>query len=194
MNRISFIKRLLATLFGAAIVKPGHSMPEALEPTQGSSRPKGVTGENSHPDPSSASGSASKTSQAEPIYLLSATVAGTHYYDFPTVGPQLLDPQTSHLEPIEHPATLVLEPDNEFDFRAIEVWWKDHKMGYIPKRDNKVLYNLMKDGNTLQALVRLQYNHQPEDIINIADFSYAYELRIRVYLPVNPAMAGAQPA
>lgn len=190
MNRISFLKRLLATLFGAAIVKPGHSMPEVLEPTEGSSRPKGVTGENSHPDPSSASGSASKTSPPAPRYLLSATVAGTHYYDFPEVGPQLLEPQTPHLEchpehlecHPEHPATLVLEPDNEFDFRAIEVWWKDHKMGYIPRKDNKVLYNLMKDGHQLQAFIRVCPANVGDELIYVSDFQSAYILRIRVYL------------
>lgn len=182
MNRVSFLKRLLATLFGAA-VSP------SLQAQRGNLQ-----------EPNSR-------------YLLSATVAGTVYYDFPREGPSLLNAVSSsdsrnEIEPAlsmskcienskpypEHPATLQLEPENEFDYRAIAVYWKQHKMGYIPRRHNKVPYNLMKDGVQLKAYIRLVSSsdhasawlyREPEELIHISDqdFEYAHDLRIRVYLP-----------
>lgn len=77
----------------------------------------------------------------------------------------------------EHEATLSLEPHNPHDHRAIEVFWQGHKMGYVPRRDNKILYNLMRDGASLTAKVRVVVddNHwHPDD-------ETVHSLRIRVY-------------
>lgn len=175
MNRISFLKRLLATLFGAAL-SPSLQANSSLRAQRGNLQ------------------------ESSSRYLLSATVAGTPYYDFPEVGPQLLNPVISsdsrnenriEKSSLEHPATLQLEPTNAFDYKAIEVYWNSHKMGYIPRRHNKVLYNLMKDGAQLEANIRLVSSsdhasawlyREPEELINIADELDAYHLRIRVYL------------
>jgi hypothetical protein len=83
----------------------------------------------------------------------------------------------------EFPATLKLEPDNPYDHRAIAVYWNGYKMGYVPRKDNKVLYNLLKDGHTLQTKLRLQLNFEPEpDHLYTYDFENVYEMRIRVFL------------
>jgi hypothetical protein len=167
MNRQSFLKRLLATLFGAAIANPSLRAQTSVIPS--------AAEESDHTEP------------VEVRYLLSATVAGTYYYDFPQVGEQLFGPDASEFDRsfqhMEHPAQLVLDTHNPFDFRAIEVWWNDHKMGYIPRKDNKVLYNLLKDGHQLQAFIRLQYLHDPDMLVHVSGIEGLYELRIRVYLP-----------
>lgn len=204
MNRIQFIKRLLASIFGAAIVKQSKA---TVIPTEAAC-PELVEREESIPNLR---------------YLLSATVAGTPYYDFPTAGKQLLtlnepeedlypdptvdySPTAPHPNPNhalyaprlrrfdEHPAILKLEPDNEFDFRAIEVYWRQYKMGYIPRAQNKVLYNLLKDGATLEAKIRVEYDqpvphlHFNYNYLTQKGGKYPYKLkdgfslRIRVYL------------
>jgi hypothetical protein len=204
MNRLQFLKRLLATLFGAAIAKPGNAKPF----TERSRGEQGKELEKLDFD----------SAQPSLRYLLSATVAGQWYYDFPTVGGDLLGEDEDgtlrysnrtegssrptgvtlgsrqanpvgfenlslrHTHP-EHPAQLVLEPDNPYDHRAIAVYWNGYKMGYVPRKDNKVLYNLLKDGHTLQTKLRLQLNFEPEpDHLYTYDFENVYEMRIRVYL------------
>jgi hypothetical protein len=178
MNRLQFLERLLATLFGAAVAKHAKPFTECSRGEQG--REAGELGFDS--------------SQSSSHYLLSATVAGTPYYDFPEVGPQLLvveepeDPPIGVLIPPslpsfkEFPATLKLEPNNAFDYRAIEVFWGAHKMGYIPRRHNKVLYNLLQDDEKLDAYIRLKHASNGDAITTTHGFEYAYDLRIRVYL------------
>lgn len=183
MKRIEFLKRLLTTFFGAMTVSSFSANPERSQRVKdlGSAEP-------------------GRSTQPTPRYLLSATVAGTPYYDFPNVGLQLLqaaDPNHRTLSEAEghshendeqlpeHPATLVPEPDNEFDFRAIAVYWNGHKLGYIPQRHNKVLYNLLKDGAQLQALIRLQCQYDENLLVNVDGWQQLYDLRIRVYLLEN---------
>ena len=187
MNRISFLKQLLATLFGAAL-SPSLQANSSLRAQRGHLNTSVIPTER----------------EESKRYLLSATVAGTPYYDYPEVGmglfkqgrtlsevegysesqPRRLRLRSAYPEPPEHPATLKLEPTNAFDFRAIEVYWNSHKMGYMPRRHNKVLHNLMKDGAALKAYIRLQraQNWQDDEFISDQDFEYAHDLRIRVYL------------
>ena len=45
------------------------------------------------------------------------------------------------------PLRLVREPDNDYDGRAVAVWTPDgHKLGYVPRIDNKPLARLMDAG------------------------------------------------
>jgi len=59
--------------------------------------------------------------------------------------------------------TLVREPDNPYDARAVRVEWNGHKLGYIPRIENEAVARQMDRGNALQARVtRLTYyrNHR----------------------------------
>lgn len=178
MNRISFLKRLLATLFGAAIV-----------------RSSSAAGSQAIADGHAEQREASLPAQPSPRYLLSATIAGKHYYDFPKHGAKLLvdgeDLYTSiHSDFSEHPAQLVAEPDNPFDFRAIAVYHQGHKMGYLPRKDNKIIYNLLKDGAVLEAKLRLHIHEAIEpDHLYSYDFEQMYDMRIRVYLMEGEGVA-----
>lgn len=196
MNRIQFIKRLIVSIFGAAATTSLRARPFA---ERGRSKQGGSTG-------------AVDFDSAQPTqrYLLSATVAGTPYYDFPAIGSQLLAvEEPEDLDPDvlippslpsfkEFSANLQLEPDNEFDFRAIEVYWRQYKMGYIPRAHNKVLYNLLKDGATLVAKIRVvsssdrgtrsacaervEVYREPNNDTSQYNLTDYFSLRIRVYL------------
>ena len=159
MKRIDFLKRLFATGLGVTIAK--HVKADSLQPEK---------------------------TRVNKRYLLSATVAGQQYYEFENVGFKLFGDEdfenSSHSESPEHDAHLLLEPDNPYDFRAVAVYWKDHKMGYLPRKDNKVIYNLLKDGHQLETKLRIKhaFDFDPECDYGPHTFGWDYEMRIRIYL------------
>lgn len=77
--------------------------------------------------------------------LLEAPVAGFQYYEGARLWP-LLNPGD--------PLTLVREPANPYDDKAVVVYWKGDKLGYLPRSDNTVIANLMDQGRALHARLR----------------------------------------
>ncbi len=58
--------------------------------------------------------------------------------------------------------TLVREPDNRYDARAVRVEWRGHKIGYVPRRENADVARLMDGGQVLAArIVRLAEVRDP---------------------------------
>ncbi|HVY07395.1 MAG TPA: HIRAN domain-containing protein [Burkholderiales bacterium] len=58
--------------------------------------------------------------------------------------------------------TLVREPDNAYDARAVRVDWNGHKLGYVPKAENEAVARQMDRGNKLEArIVRLNKSRDP---------------------------------
>ncbi len=49
--------------------------------------------------------------------------------------------------------TLVREPDNPHDPLAIRVEWQGHKLGYVPRKENRAVAEAMDRGEHLQARV-----------------------------------------
>ncbi|WP_273150301.1 HIRAN domain-containing protein [Methylophaga thiooxydans] len=49
------------------------------------------------------------------------------------------------------------EADNPYDKRAVGIYWKDAKLGYIPCRDNAVISQMLDRGEKLQVQI-LQLN------------------------------------
>lgn len=78
-------------------------------------------------------------------YLYSGPVNGTYYYEARKVYDRI-----AHNDLLE----LRLEPENDHDYRAIEVFWQGYKLGYVPRADNKVIYNLMENGAVVEARIR----------------------------------------
>lgn len=75
-------------------------------------------------------------------FLYGAYIAGTAYYEalnwFDSIGNgDLLE--------------LRLEPENKYDYQAVEILWKGRKLGYVPQVDNTIIYNLLKEGRKLEA-------------------------------------------
>lgn len=101
-------------------------------------------------------------------YLYSGPVNGTYYYEARKVYDRI-----AHNDLLE----LRLETDNEHDHRAIEVYWKGHKLGYVPRADNKVIYNLMKDGVAMEARIKKENRKvlaECDDLYNL--------IRMRVWM------------
>jgi hypothetical protein len=58
--------------------------------------------------------------------------------------------------------TLVREPDNPYDGRAVRVDWQGHKLGYVPRRENEAVARQLDRGNKLEArIVRLTRHRDP---------------------------------
>jgi hypothetical protein len=103
-------------------------------------------------------------SPAEILVQVSLT-AGLRYHEAKQVWDQMHVGDT---------LTLVREPDNAFDARAVRVEWQGHKLGYIPRIENEAVARQMDRGNALQArITRLTYyrNHRRK-------------LEFEVYLPL----------
>jgi hypothetical protein len=49
--------------------------------------------------------------------------------------------------------TLVREPENPYDAKAIRVEWQGHKLGYVPRRENQAVAAALDQGRTLRARI-----------------------------------------
>lgn len=89
------------------------------------------------------------------IYLYTLNIAGIRYY---------IDNDLS-LEENEE-LRLKREPENQYDKYAIAVYNSEKKIGYIPRRNNKVFARLMDGGKSILAKVKCvdYYFDEIEDI------------------------------
>ncbi len=67
---------------------------------------------------------------------------------------------------------LKAETDNKFDARAVAVYYNEHKLGFIPKSDNRIFYKLLGMG----------YNAIFETTIQQVDATEHPEHQIRVVI------------
>lgn len=75
------------------------------------------------------------------LRLHDSHIAGTAYYDFERVAGQLRAGDA---------LTPRREPDNPYDPRAVELYWKGVKLGYLPRLDNAAVAGLMDRGYAIQ--------------------------------------------
>lgn len=102
----------------------------------------------------------------EDIYLITLDVAGLCYIDnIDELFPQL--EKGSHLE-------LFRDKNNEFDKNAILVKFNGETIGYVPKKDNVILANLMDGGKKLYGMIE---NASKEEVY-IGDESKVVEFKI----------------
>ncbi|EKF75771.1 hiran domain protein [Alcanivorax hongdengensis A-11-3] len=91
--------------------------------------------------------------------LMDTRIAGSGYYAFSGVA-MLLGPGDA--------LSLRRQPENPHDHLAVEVFWKNHKLGYLPRRGNAVSAALMDQGGRLSAEVLAVLDHaehwEPLDI------------------------------
>jgi hypothetical protein len=86
----------------------------------------------------------SRTAPARSLVIQRAQLAGFQYHQGAMVWHQL---QTG--EPIR----LKREADNPYDPNAIALYWRNHKLGYIPRRENKTLAGMLDQGLPLGAVI-----------------------------------------
>lgn len=90
---------------------------------------------------------------ASHILLQDSPLAGFQYHAGKTLWPRMQ---------VGDALTLVREPDNPHDSRAVRVEWQGHKIGYVPRRENADVARLMDNGEGLAArIVRLAEVRDP---------------------------------
>lgn len=90
--------------------------------------------------------------QAETVRLLvqSSPLAGSQYYAVGEFWRQLQ---------VGDALTLVREPDNRHDRHAIRVEWRGHKLGYVPRSENRSVAAAMDQGERLVARIARLTEH-----------------------------------
>lgn len=78
------------------------------------------------------------------VWLQSSLVAGFKYYDGEKVWYSLK---------VGELLALSREPNNPHDNQAVEVLWRGHKLGYIPRYENSTAANLLQNNAPLLARI-----------------------------------------
>jgi hypothetical protein len=87
------------------------------------------------------------------MLVQSSPLAGFQYYE----GKPLWDEMQ-----IGDALTLVREPDNRYDSNAVRVEWRGHKLGYVPRRENRAVARHIDSGGRIEARVsRLTQHRNP---------------------------------
>lgn len=97
----------------------------------------------------------------EQTYLQSFFVAGFTYYDGALIFNKLK---------IGKKLNLKLEEDNKYDHRAVAIYYKENKIGFIPRTENRIFHKMLKIGleKNIRVLVqRVQKNAQPENQVQV---------------------------
>lgn len=78
------------------------------------------------------------------ILLQDSALAGFQYHAGKALWPQMR---------VGDALTLVREPDNPHDAKAVRVEWQGHMIGYVPRRENDDVARLLDHGQTLVARI-----------------------------------------
>ena len=90
--------------------------------------------------------------QAESVRMLvqSSPLAGSQYYAVREQWQQMA---------VGDRLDLIREPDNRHDRRAIRVEWRGHKLGYVPRAENRAVAAAMDQGDRLVARISKLTEH-----------------------------------
>lgn len=95
------------------------------------------------------------TAQAESVRILvqSSPLAGSQYYAVGDYWEQLQ---------VGDRLDLIREPDNRYDRRAVRIEWRGHKLGYVPRAENRAVAAALDQGDRLVArIARLREHPDP---------------------------------
>lgn len=99
-------------------------------------------------------------------------IAGFQYYEGERLWPRLRP---------DDPLTLVREPHNPHDHRAVAVYWSNLKLGYLPRRENHAAAQMLDRGQPLQGrILELRDTNNPWGKVKVA-----VELENRGYTPIQ---------
>lgn len=63
---------------------------------------------------------------------------------------------------------LIPEPGNKYDDRAIAIYWQDNKLGYLPRRDNAAVSQLLhRRQNVTASIAKLKQSSDPWERIKM---------------------------
>ena len=96
------------------------------------------------------------------VELQRSPVAGFQYHQGEAIWPLLM---------VGASLSLVREPGNAYDLRAVRVDWQGQKLGYVPRIDNAAVSHLLDAGHVLHAeIVSLRESGNPWDRVEFAIF------------------------
>ena len=105
------------------------------------------------------------------ILLQDSPLAGFQYHAGRTLWPRMQ---------VGDALTLIREPDNPHDAKAVRVEWQGRMIGYVPRRENADVARFMDGGQKLVARIsRLAEVRDPWS-----------RVRFEVLIPVQPAEPG----
>ena len=105
------------------------------------------------------------------ILLQDSPLAGFQYHAGKKLWPQMQ---------VGDALTLIREPDNVHDAKAVRVEWQGHKIGYVPRRENADVARFMDGGHALAARInRLAEVRDPWS-----------RVRFDILVPAQPAGPG----
>lgn len=97
--------------------------------------------------------SASATAETVKILVQSSPLAGSQFYAVAEVWPQIR---------LGDRLTLIREPENRHDRKAVRVEWQGRQLGYVPRAENHAVARALDDGEKLEARVsRLREDPDP---------------------------------
>ena len=88
--------------------------------------------------------SASATAETVKILVQSSPLAGSQFYAVAEVWPQIR---------LGDRLTLIREPENRHDRKAVRVEWQGRQLGYVPRAENRAVARALDDGEALEARV-----------------------------------------
>ena len=99
----------------------------------------------------------------EKLHFKSVYIAGFSYYDGAEVFTQL---------EIGSKITLKLELDNHYDENAVALYFKDYKLGYVPKESNRSIAKLSKAGYDIfiGVVQQIDSSEYPDQQIRVGIF------------------------
>lgn len=96
------------------------------------------------------------------VELQRSPVAGFQYHQGEAIWPLLMEGAS---------LSLVREPGNAYDPRAVRVDWQGQKLGYVPRIDNAAVSHLLDAGHVLHAeITTLRESDNPWDRVEFAIF------------------------
>lgn len=92
------------------------------------------------------------------FFLLSSFIAGFRYYEGPKLGNRI---------GIGTRLEFRLSRDNHYDSNAVEIYYRHHKLGHVPRIENKTIASLLRQGYRLNGIVKGK-----ADLFNYFGFEY----------------------
>lgn len=85
--------------------------------------------------------------------LLQTNIAGYQYYNGKKVEKYFNKGDLLKLK---------LQEDNPYDSNAVEIYFQDVKIGYLPRYDNEVIANLLREEKQIYAKIDEFMPHNPD--------------------------------
>lgn len=95
------------------------------------------------------------TTSQRRVIVQQSPVAGFQYHEG--------DKVFHHLR-VDTPLALAREADNKYDHDAVAVYFKDHRLGFVPRADNTAVAQMLDRGECISArIVQLKQSQNPWD-------------------------------